>query len=71
VRRKKRGWLAGDLVVEFDGVPIRGIDDLHRLLTDEQIGNVSRDGDTRSAETVDRACAQRKTVTRITRINRI
>jgi S1-C subfamily serine protease len=30
--------LTGDLMVEFDGVPIRGIDDLHRLLTDERIG---------------------------------
>jgi S1-C subfamily serine protease len=30
--------LAGDLVVEFDGLPVRGIDDLHRLLTDERIG---------------------------------
>ena len=35
---KEAGMLAGDLVVEFDGVPIRGIDDLHRLLTDERIG---------------------------------
>ena len=35
---KEAGMLAGDLVVEFDGMPIRGIDDLHRLLTDEQIG---------------------------------
>jgi S1-C subfamily serine protease len=26
------------LIVEFDGHPIRGIDDLHRLLTDERIG---------------------------------
>ena len=32
------GLLAGDLIVEFDGDPIRGIDDLHRLLTDERIG---------------------------------
>ena len=32
------GLLAGDLVVEFDGQPIRGIDDLHKLLTDERIG---------------------------------
>jgi len=32
------GLLAGDLIVEFDGHPIRGIDDLHRLLTDERIG---------------------------------
>jgi S1-C subfamily serine protease len=35
---KDAGLLAGDLVVEFDGLPIRGIDDLHRLLTDERIG---------------------------------
>jgi S1-C subfamily serine protease len=25
-------------VIEFDGYPIRGIDDLHKLLTDERIG---------------------------------
>ena len=35
---KEAGLLAGDLLVEFDGFPIRGIDDLHRLLTDERIG---------------------------------
>lgn len=35
---KEAGLLAGDLVVEFDGQPIRGIDDLHKLLTDERIG---------------------------------
>jgi S1-C subfamily serine protease len=35
---KEAGLLAGDLVIEFDGLPIRGIDDLHRLLTDERIG---------------------------------
>jgi S1-C subfamily serine protease len=35
---REAGLLAGDLVVEFDGQPIRGIDDLHRLLTDERIG---------------------------------
>lgn len=35
---REAGLLAGDLVVEFDGTPIRGIDDLHRLLTDERIG---------------------------------
>jgi S1-C subfamily serine protease len=35
---REAGLLAGDLVVEFDGLPIRGIDDLHRLLTDERIG---------------------------------
>lgn len=35
---REAGLLAGDLLVEFDGFPIRGIDDLHRLLTDERIG---------------------------------
>ncbi len=35
---REAGLLAGDLVVEFDGQPIRGIDDLHKLLTDERIG---------------------------------
>lgn len=35
---REAGLLAGDLLVEFDGQPIRGIDDLHRLLTDERIG---------------------------------
>jgi S1-C subfamily serine protease len=35
---KEAGLQAGDLVVGFDGQPIRGIDDLHRLLTDERIG---------------------------------
>ena len=35
---REAGMQAGDLLVEFDGLPIRGIDDLHRLLTDERIG---------------------------------
>ena len=35
---KEAGLLAGDLVIEFDGHPIHGIDDLHKLLTDERIG---------------------------------
>jgi S1-C subfamily serine protease len=35
---KEGGLLAGDLIVEFDGHAIRGIDDLHKLLTDERIG---------------------------------
>ena len=34
---KEAGLLAGDLVIEFDGHPIHGIDDLHKLLTDERI----------------------------------
>ena len=35
---KEAGLQAGDLVIEFDGHPIHGIDDLHKLLTDERIG---------------------------------
>ena len=30
----------GDVIVEFDGEPVRGVDDLHRLLTDERIGQL-------------------------------
>jgi len=32
------GLLEGDMIVGFDGQPISGIDDLHRLLTEKQIG---------------------------------
>ena len=35
---KEAGLQAGDIMIEFDGYPIRGIDDLHKLLTDERIG---------------------------------
>jgi S1-C subfamily serine protease len=35
---KEGGILTGDIIIEFDEVPIRGIDDLHKLLTDERIG---------------------------------
>lgn len=32
------GLKEGDIVVAFNGCPIAGVDDLHRLLTEEQIG---------------------------------
>jgi len=32
------GVLAGDIIVEFGGQAVRGIDDLHRRLTDERVG---------------------------------
>ena len=35
---REAGLMAGDLMVEFDGYPIRGVDDLHKVLTDERIG---------------------------------
>jgi S1-C subfamily serine protease len=28
----------GDVIVAFDGKPLAGVDDLHRLLTDAQVG---------------------------------
>jgi S1-C subfamily serine protease len=31
----------GDVIVEFAGEPIRGVDDLHRLLTEERIGELT------------------------------
>jgi S1-C subfamily serine protease len=39
---RRAGLEAGDLMVEFDTVPINGIDDVHRLLTAERIGRASR-----------------------------
>ena len=34
------GLRPGDLIVEFAGEPVRGIDDLHRLLTEDRIGEL-------------------------------
>lgn len=33
------GLLTGDIIISFDDRPIQGIDDLHKLLTDERIGH--------------------------------
>jgi S1-C subfamily serine protease len=38
-----RGWLeVGDVIVALEGSPIDGIDDLHRLLTEERVGVLTR-----------------------------
>ncbi len=34
----KAGVTEGDLIVALDGMPVAGVDDLHRMLTDERIG---------------------------------
>src|ERR1051325_5642061 len=34
----RAGLEAGDIICGFDGHPVRGIDDLHRLLTEERVG---------------------------------
>jgi S1-C subfamily serine protease len=38
---KKAGVLDGDLIIGFDNQPISGIDDLHKLLTEERVGHSS------------------------------
>ncbi len=35
---ERAGLREGDLIVAFDGRPVGGVDDLHRLLTDDRIG---------------------------------
>ncbi|MGH9905533.1 MAG: S1C family serine protease [Pyrinomonadaceae bacterium] len=38
---KEAGALEGDIIVGFDGHPIAGIDELHKLLTEDRIGHKS------------------------------
>jgi S1-C subfamily serine protease len=35
---RQAGLLQGDIIIGFDDQPVAGIDDLHRLLTDERLG---------------------------------
>jgi S1-C subfamily serine protease len=39
---QKSGLLEGDIIIGFDDRPIAGIDDLHKLLTDERIGHAAK-----------------------------
>jgi S1-C subfamily serine protease len=39
---ERAGLEAGDLIVAYDGAPVGGIDDLHRLLTAERIGTSTK-----------------------------
>jgi S1-C subfamily serine protease len=39
---KRAGLSEGDVIVGFDNQPVRGIDDLHRLLTEERVGRKVR-----------------------------
>jgi S1-C subfamily serine protease len=38
---QKAGLREGDVIIAFDGKPVAGVDDLHRLLTDARVGSVS------------------------------
>jgi S1-C subfamily serine protease len=49
----RAGVKDGDLVISFDGTPIRSLDDLHRALTDERIGSRARVGILRGTERVE------------------
>ena len=53
----RAGILPGDVIVDFDGTPVAGADDLHRLLTEERIDRtvslrLLRAGDDRLFEVV-------------------
>ena len=39
---RRAGLHEGDIIVGFDGQPVAGIDDLHKLLTEERIGRGTR-----------------------------
>ena len=38
---RRAGVLSGDIIVGFDDHPIAGIDDLHKVFTEERIGRKS------------------------------
>jgi serine protease Do len=55
----RAGLRAEDLIVGVDGLPVRGVDDLQRLMTEDRIGvscalEVVRDGIARTVELVPR-----------------
>jgi S1-C subfamily serine protease len=35
---RRAGLIEGDLIIGYDGRPIAGIDDLHKVLTEKQVG---------------------------------
>jgi S1-C subfamily serine protease len=55
----RAGVRAGDLIVDFDGIPVRGADDLHRLLTEDRIDRtvavrLLRQGDNKRVDVIPR-----------------
>src|SRR3989449_6044194 len=46
----RAGLQAGDIIVAFEGQPVHGIDDLHRLLTGDRIGTATTVAAVRKAE---------------------
>jgi len=35
---RRAGLTEGDIIIAFDGQPVAGIDDLHKVLTEERVG---------------------------------
>jgi len=54
---ERAGLRVGDVIVSFDGVPVRTIDDVHRLLTGVAIGSTARLGILRQNQRIDLAVA--------------
>jgi len=57
----RAGIQSGDIIVAFDGQPVRGIDDLHRLLTGDRIGTATTVAVVRKAERLELAITAAET----------
>jgi S1-C subfamily serine protease len=57
----RAGVQSGDIIVAFDGHPVHGIDDLHRLLTGDRIGTATTIVVVRKAERVELAVTAAET----------
>lgn len=58
----RAGIQSGDIIVGFDGQPVHGIDDLHRLLTGDRIGMVTSVTVVRKAERLELSITATETV---------
>lgn len=57
----RAGMQSGDIIVAFDGQPVHGIDDLHRLLTGDRIGTAATVAVVRKAERLELAITAAET----------
>jgi S1-C subfamily serine protease len=57
----RAGMQSGDIIVAFDGHPVHGIDDLHRLLTGDRIGTATTVVVVRKAERLELAITAAET----------
>lgn len=57
----RTGIQSGDIIVAFDGQPVHGIDDLHRLLTGDRIGTATTVAIVRKAERLELAITAAET----------